>query len=341
AGPASAVADVDIAQVQSSARTEVTAIRSSSSYGEDKKKDLNSTYPHSQLLSRLAPSLCRTTVPLNGSGLTGVWLQASSDPYAAIFIMTAMPELLNSYYTVVAMVLEHDYYHPVAEQQIVTVLTNILDEQSYPLRPDSKAPVQPLQVNCSLFVANCTEDAMAHDGVYVVLESVVVTQAPSQYGGWFYVMDDTGIAAVGSDMGYDAADLARVKHSFGRHPARRVEPWEFDLVDGKFPACKEEQCGLEELPERAGVRTRHLYAYIDLALKELADMQQALASVPGIAQPAFDEEWAAAAAKSKKRRAVKQHVESDGEDSESEERKRAAAKARFGSLRTATDEELR
>ncbi|KAK3274110.1 hypothetical protein CYMTET_17692, partial [Cymbomonas tetramitiformis] len=31
----------------------------------------------------------------------------------------------------------------------------------------------------------------------------------------------------------------------------------------------------------------------------------------------------------------------DGEDNESEERKRAAAKARFGSLRTATDEELR
>ncbi|KAK3261369.1 hypothetical protein CYMTET_29720 [Cymbomonas tetramitiformis] len=183
------LADVDIAQVQSSANgTEGDCDSFSSSY------DYSYVDVHGYVLA-----------VQNGSGLTGVWLQASSDPYAAIFIMTAMPELLNSYYTVVAMVLEHDYYHPVAEQQIVTVLTNILDEQSYPLRPDSKAPVQPLQVNCSLFVANCTEDAMAHDGVYVVLESVVVTQAPSQYGGWFYVMDDTGIAAVGSDMGYDGA----------------------------------------------------------------------------------------------------------------------------------------
>ncbi|KAK3249221.1 hypothetical protein CYMTET_41342 [Cymbomonas tetramitiformis] len=159
--------------------------------------------------------------------------------------------------------------------------------------------------------------------------------------GWSWAECERVITEIRVAAARQAADLARVKHSFGRHPARRVEPWEFELVDSKFPACKEEQCGLEELPERAGVRTRHLYAYIDLALKELADMQQALASVPGIAQPAFDEEWAAAAARSKKRRAVKQHVESDGEDSESEERKRAAAKARFGSLRTATDEELR
>ncbi|KAK3263119.1 hypothetical protein CYMTET_28060 [Cymbomonas tetramitiformis] len=137
--------------------------------------------------------------------------------------------------------------------------------------------------------------------------------------GWSWAECERVITEIRVAAARQAADLARVKHSFGRHPARRVEPWEFELVDSKFPACKQEQCGLEELPERA----------------------KALASVPGIAQPAFDGEWAAAAAKSKKRRAVKQHVESDGEDSESEERKRAAAKARFGSLRTATDEELR
>ncbi|KAK3279682.1 hypothetical protein CYMTET_12446 [Cymbomonas tetramitiformis] len=105
------------------------------------------------------------------------------------------------------------------------------------------------------------------------------------------------------------AELARVKHSFGRHPARRVEPWEFELLDSKFPACRQEQCGLEELPEGK--------------------------------KPVFDEEWAAAAAASRKRRAVRQPSGSDGEDSEDEEKKRAAAKARFGSLRTATDEELR
>ncbi|KAK3246244.1 hypothetical protein CYMTET_44212 [Cymbomonas tetramitiformis] len=169
----------------------------------------------------------------------------------------------------------------------------------------------------------------------------VARESAGKRRGWSWAECERVITEIRVAAARQAADLARVKHSFGRHPARRVEPWEFELVDSKFPACKEEQCGLEELPERAGVRARHLYAYIDLALKELADMQRALASVPGIAQPAFDEEWAAAAAKSKKRRAVKQHVESDGEDSESEERKRAAAKARFGSLRTATDEELR
>ncbi|KAK3262152.1 hypothetical protein CYMTET_28981 [Cymbomonas tetramitiformis] len=102
-----------------------------------------------------------------------------------------------------------------------------------------------------------------------------------------------------------------------------------------------EQCGLEELPEGKKVRTKHLHAYIDLALRELADMQRALAGVPGIEQPVFDEEWAAAAAASRKRRAVRQPSGSDGEDNEGEEKKRAAAKARFGSLRTATDEELR
>ncbi|KAK3285071.1 hypothetical protein CYMTET_7308 [Cymbomonas tetramitiformis] len=94
-------------------------------------------------------------------------------------------------------------------------------------------------------------------------------------------------AAMSEINAVSAAELARVKHSFGRHPARRVEPWEFELLDSKFPACRQEQCGLEELPEG------------------------------------------------------KKPSGSDGEDSESEEKKRAAAKARFGSLRTATDEELR
>ncbi|KAK3277916.1 hypothetical protein CYMTET_14111, partial [Cymbomonas tetramitiformis] len=139
----------------------------------------------------------------------------------------------------------------------------------------------------------------------------------------------------------EAAELARVKHDFGRHPARRVEPWESELLDDRFPACRQEQCGLEELPDSRKVRTKHLYAYIDLALRELAGMQRALAGVLGIEQPSFDEEWAAAAATSGKRRAVRQPSGSDGENSQSEEKRRAAAKARFGSLRTATDEELR
>ncbi|KAK3261882.1 hypothetical protein CYMTET_29236 [Cymbomonas tetramitiformis] len=169
----------------------------------------------------------------------------------------------------------------------------------------------------------------------------VARESAGKRRGWSWAECERVITEIRVAAARQAADLVRVKHSFGRHPARRVEPWEFELVDSKFPACKQEQCGLEELPERAKVRARHLYAYIDLALQELANMQQSLAGVPGIAQPIFDEEWAAAAAKSRKRRAVKQPSESDGEDSESEERKRAAAKARFGSLRTATDEELR
>ncbi|KAK3236023.1 hypothetical protein CYMTET_53817 [Cymbomonas tetramitiformis] len=127
--------------------------------------------------------------------------------------------------------------------------------------------------------------------------------------GWSWAECERVITEIRVAAARQAAELARVRHSFGRHPARRVEPWEFELVDNKFPACREEQCGLEELPERAKVRTKHLYAYIDLALRELADMQQPSGS--------------------------------DGEDSEGEEQKRAAAKARFGSLRTATDEELR
>ncbi|KAK3242677.1 hypothetical protein CYMTET_47639 [Cymbomonas tetramitiformis] len=159
--------------------------------------------------------------------------------------------------------------------------------------------------------------------------------------GWSWTECERVITEIMVAAARQAAELARVKHSFGRHPARRVKPWEFELVDNKFPACKQEQCGLEELQERAKVRTKHLHAYIDLALRELADMQRALAGVPGIEQPVFDEEWAAAAAVSRKRRAVRQPSGSDGEDSESEEKKRTAAKARFGSLRTATDEELR
>ncbi|KAK3285319.1 hypothetical protein CYMTET_7070 [Cymbomonas tetramitiformis] len=119
-----------------------------------------------------------------------------------------------------------------------------------------------------------------------------------------------------------------------------VEDMPRDL-EGPTDDLVEEQCGLEELPESRKVRTKHLHAYIDLALRELVDMQRALARVPGIEQPAFDEERAAAAATSRKRRAVRQPSGSDGEDSESEERKQAAAKVHFGSLRTATDEELR
>ncbi|KAK3274660.1 hypothetical protein CYMTET_17165 [Cymbomonas tetramitiformis] len=138
-----------------------------------------------------------------------------------------------------------------------------------------------------------------------------------------------------------AADLTRVKHAFKRHPTGRVEPWEFDLVDDRFPACKQEQCGLEELHADRKVRVKHLYAYIELAPQELANMQRALAGVAGIAQPLFDEEWAAAAAASRKRRAVQPPSGSDGEDSEGEEKKQPAAKARFGSLRTTTDEEMR
>ncbi|KAK3257901.1 hypothetical protein CYMTET_33022, partial [Cymbomonas tetramitiformis] len=86
---------------------------------------------------------------------------------------------------------------------------------------------------------------------------------------------------------------------------------------------------------------RMVDAAVAAALAGRGPISQGGSGVPGIEQPVFDEEWAAAAAVSRKRRAVRQPSGSDGEDSESEEKKRAAAKARFGSLRTATDEELR
>ncbi|KAK3267051.1 hypothetical protein CYMTET_24367 [Cymbomonas tetramitiformis] len=159
--------------------------------------------------------------------------------------------------------------------------------------------------------------------------------------GWTWSECERVITEIRVAAARQAADLARVKHGFGRHPAGRVEPWEFDVVDERFPACKQEQCGLEELHADRRVRVKHLYAYIELALQELVKMQRALAGVAGIVQPLLDEEWAAAAAASRKRRAAQQPSGSDGEDSEGEEKKRAAAKSRFGSLRTATDEELR
>ncbi|KAK3259790.1 hypothetical protein CYMTET_31227 [Cymbomonas tetramitiformis] len=134
--------------------------------------------------------------------------------------------------------------------------------------------------------------------------------------GWTWTECERVITEIRVAAARQAADLARVKHEFGRHPAGRLEPWEFELVDDRFPACKQEQCGLEELHENRQVRTKHLYAYIELAMQELATT-------------------------SRKRRAVQQPRGSDGEDSEGKEKKRALAKARFGSLRTATDEELR
>ncbi|KAK3286885.1 hypothetical protein CYMTET_5601 [Cymbomonas tetramitiformis] len=125
--------------------------------------------------------------------------------------------------------------------------------------------------------------------------------------GWSWTECERVITEIRVAAARQAAELARVRHSFGRHPARRVEPWEFEQAGAVWAGgAPGEQEG-----------------------------------VPGIEQPVFDEEWAAAAAVSRKRRAVRQPSGSDGEDSESEEKKRAAAKARFGSLRTATDEELR
>ncbi|KAK3284812.1 hypothetical protein CYMTET_7556 [Cymbomonas tetramitiformis] len=52
------------------------------------------------------------------------------------------------------------------------------------------------------------------------------------------------------------ADLVRVKHAFGRHPAGRVKPWAFGLVDERFPRWGQEQCGLEELPDGEKLRGR-------------------------------------------------------------------------------------
>ncbi|KAK3245284.1 hypothetical protein CYMTET_45136 [Cymbomonas tetramitiformis] len=57
-----------------------------------------------------------------------------------------------------------------------------------------------------------------------------------------------------------AADLARVKHSYRRHPTGRVEPWALELVDEKFASCRQDQCGLEELPEEEKEEARH-YAW--------------------------------------------------------------------------------
>ncbi|KAK3261914.1 hypothetical protein CYMTET_29208 [Cymbomonas tetramitiformis] len=123
--------------------------------------------------------------------------------------------------------------------------------------------------------------------------------------GWTWSECEKVIVEIRVAAAQQAADLAQVRHIFGRHPAGREEPWAFDLVDGKFPRCRQDQCGLEELPEEE------------------------------------HSEPARSAAQCRKRRKVKEPRESDGEDSGDEGAKRAAAKARFAGLRTATDEELR
>eukprot|EP00854_Cymbomonas_tetramitiformis_P034012 gene34012-biopygen3092 len=138
-----------------------------------------------------------------------------------------------------------------------------------------------------------------------------------------------------------AADLARVKHQFGRHPAMQVEAYSFAEVVDRFPECERRACGLEELPEAEGVRVRHLWGYIELAVRRLAVMQKALEGRPGVESVEFGETWLREAVQAGKRRKSKKKAKAaKTEDSKDEEEGRKAAKERFAHLRTATEEEL-
>ncbi|KAK3283441.1 hypothetical protein CYMTET_8862 [Cymbomonas tetramitiformis] len=65
--------------------------------------------------------------------------------------------------------------------------------------------------------------------------------------GWTWSECERVIAEVRVAAAQQAADLVRVKRVFERHPAARVEPWAFGIVDERFPRCGQEQCGQEEL----------------------------------------------------------------------------------------------
>eukprot|EP00854_Cymbomonas_tetramitiformis_P010120 gene10120-biopygen10351 len=138
--------------------------------------------------------------------------------------------------------------------------------------------------------------------------------------GWTWSECEKVIVEIRVAAAQQAADLAQVRHIFGRHPAGREEPWAFDLVDGKFPRCRQDQCGLEELPEE--------------------EHSEPVTSTATLSRPCGSSAGCSAQWRGKRRK-VKEPRESDGEDSGDEGAKRAAAKARFAGLRTATDEELR
>ncbi|KAK3270658.1 hypothetical protein CYMTET_20957 [Cymbomonas tetramitiformis] len=139
-------------------------------------------------------------------------------------------------------------------------------------------------------------------------------------------------------------DLMRVDHKFGKHPARLVEAEAMEEVVGRFPECAERQCGLEDLPEEEGVRVRHLYGYVELAVKQLKRMQRALEGVAGAEQRSFSDDWLIEAARGKRERQGKgkkrEASQRRGQGSDEDEEEQEAARKRFKDLRTATEEEL-
>ncbi|KAK3238588.1 hypothetical protein CYMTET_51416 [Cymbomonas tetramitiformis] len=92
-----------------------------------------------------------------------------------------------------------------------------------------------------------------------------------------------------------AVDLVRARHNFGRYPAQLVE----EVVE-RFPECARQQCGLKELPEWVGVRARHLYRCVELAVRQLGQMQRALEVAAGAKQRDISDEWLIKVAQRKK-----------------------------------------
>ncbi|KAK3283072.1 hypothetical protein CYMTET_9215 [Cymbomonas tetramitiformis] len=131
-----------------------------------------------------------------------------------------------------------------------------------------------------------------------------------------------------------AVDLARVKHRFGRNLALLVKAWSnFEQVVARLLECGRRQCGLEDLPEDESV-TKHLYAYVELEVGQLAAMQKELDGVPGVEKVVCDEAWVMQAARSRRRRKG-QEKEPKAGGSDDEEAEREVARKRFGKLRAA------
>ncbi|KAK3283596.1 hypothetical protein CYMTET_8684 [Cymbomonas tetramitiformis] len=84
--------------------------------------------------------------------------------------------------------------------------------------------------------------------------------------GWTWSECERVILEIKVAAARQAGDLAQVQHEFGKYPAMLVEAGAMKEVAERLPECAaRQQCGMEELHEREGVRARHLYGRTHLA----------------------------------------------------------------------------
>ncbi|KAK3235579.1 hypothetical protein CYMTET_54234 [Cymbomonas tetramitiformis] len=191
--------------------TSITAIQASVNHTDGDCQSFNSTYDLQYV------NTTGIVTAVNGEvGWVGVWLQEKSARYAGIFTtnyvdntsaigahnLTVADLPRGTVVLVNAMVQEVHMWHLENSHQWVTVLERVVDMVVI----GEAAEPAPLRVASGVFAENCTEELNAYEGVLVVLENVTVTQAPRKSGGWFYVDDGSGEAAVGYDVGYYAWD---------------------------------------------------------------------------------------------------------------------------------------